>query len=75
MQLTFPAAAPLTPPHPGPRLGRPLIPSRSLGSGNRGPPHEYSQAHLGLQAHGHPDTLHRQAHLCVHVFGQLPLSL
>lgn len=74
MQLTFPAAAP-SPPHPGPRLGRPLIPSRSLGSGNRGPPQEHAHAHLGLQAHGLPASLHTQAHLCAHAFGQPPLSL
>lgn len=37
--------SPLTP-HPGPRLGQPLIPSRSLGPGSQGPPHEYSRMHV-----------------------------
>lgn len=50
MQLTFPATDP-SPPILAPRLGQPLIPSRSLGPGSQGPSREHSRTHVCAHAH------------------------
>lgn len=74
MQLTFPAAPPPPPPY-WPPPGQPLIPSRSLGPGNRGPlMNTHTHIFIPSTSMATLTRLHRQAYPRSRIFHQLPLS-